>query len=293
MSLLYALCWPCWLATDHLPWPVVLHGLMDPLCLHLTHSFQLMRKILCTRDHGYGVLSQAAAKARQGNRVGLQTEEDDVTLIIESQHPAPGSPQRATAAADAGAADDDDGAAPDIMMSQEGDVLDQQAAAAAAAQQQATQQKKPRGKPPKGQQRAAGQPAAAAAKSERLPLELVEALLAAYPQHIVQEHARKQQQQQQPGSEASSEDSGHAGASSSSHSWLPKEAFIRQLVASCCEGERQEKVVIFSQVGAGRGPSATAAGAQGVCMAFGQCEGCPAGAAGHYACLEHVVCRRR
>jgi hypothetical protein len=67
----------------------------------------------------------------------------------------------------------------------------------------------------------------------------------------VQQHTRKQQQQQQPGGEASGEDTGPDGAgSSSSTAWLPKEAFIRQLVASCCEGERQEKVVIFSQVGA-------------------------------------------
>jgi hypothetical protein len=248
-------------------------------------SIQLMRKILCTRDHGYGVLSQAAAQARRGNRVGLQTEEDDVTLIIESQHPGPGSPQgAAAAAAGAAAGADDDGAAPDIMMSQEGDVLDQQAAAAAAAQQQAAQQKKRRGKPLKGQQRAAGQPAAA--KSERLPLELVEALLAAYPQHIVQEHARKQQQQQ-AGSEAGSDDGGSApgAGSSGSHSWLPKEAFIRQLVASCCEGEGQEKVVIFSQVGAVRGQVSQRQVHMVWCMAglSWHCGVCPAGASRYFA----------
>jgi hypothetical protein len=252
-----------------------------------------MRKILCTRDHGYGVLSQAAAQARQGNRVGLQTEEDDVTLIIESQHPGPGSPQGAAAAAvGAAAGADDDGAAPDIMMSQEGDVLDQQAAAAAAAQQQAAQQKKRRGKPPKGQQRAAGQPAAA--KSERLPLELVEALLAAYL-HIVQEHARTQQQQQ-PGSEASSEDGSAGAAGSSGQSWLPKEVFIRQLVASCCEGEGQEKVVIFSQVGGGSDQVLQRQGHRVWCMTCMSwvCGGCLAGACRcHVAGPECVVRRCR
>lgn len=186
----------------------------------LAALLQLMRKILCTRDHGYSVLSKVVREVRKGApRVALDTGEEDLQLVIESQQQAAAGRSRL---GQAGSAEFE------VHMSQEGDVLD-----AAAAQPAAKKKKK--GRPPAAAAAGTSGKNHKGGNKEKLPVEIVEALLEAYPEHIVRQH----QQQQQ------------AAGSSDVNQLLPKEEFIRQLVATCCEGECQEKVVIFSQVSQG------------------------------------------
>jgi hypothetical protein len=175
---------------------------------------QLMRKILDTRDHGYRPLKEMVEAAHAGRAVAMEAACGDDTAMVVLPKNAPA-------------------AQPLLQLSQEGVEL------------QAPPRKRARksnGLPPKDAQRL------------QLPLEMAEALLAAYDD-VRQQHHQQQQQQPQPDATAAAAAAAAAGTGSAGEerALLPKEAFVLQLVRECCGPasalKEEEKVVIFSQVG--------------------------------------------
>jgi hypothetical protein len=143
------------------------------------------------------------------------------------------------------------------MLSQEGEVLPElPPPPQQQVQQQQQQQQRGGGKAGRGGKAKQGK----GPQQVKLPLEMAERLLQAYP---------KYQQQQQQGAAAGAA-AAAAGASSSvvpadQQPLLPKEVFIEALVGRCCGSiqERKEKVVIFSQVGAAASACAVELGVSG------------------------------
>ncbi|KAF8056394.1 ufc1 [Scenedesmus sp. PABB004] len=204
-------------------------GLLAAAGRSLFRDIEVMRKVLDSSDHGYAALSKLAARARAapGVSVVMATASEELLIAVEARTPPAHAPPGGAPGGAGG---------PEILLSQLGDELPPDelppatggASASARAGAGAGA-----GRPPR-----AGPAAAAAGKAaERavLPLDVVERLLERYPPDLT---ARR----------GAGEGAGEAAGEGAAPPLplLPKEAFVRSLVAHACVGAG-EKVVIFSQ----------------------------------------------
>eukprot|EP00775_Hariotina_reticulata_P004934 gene4934-5176_t len=93
-----------------------------------------------------------------------------------------------------------------------------------------------------------------------LPAEVLEALIQLYPQHPRFTELLQERRERHPLEDAFVAAGAAAAAACEDVPLLPKELFVKQLVQSCCV-ELKEKVVIFTQVGAGKGSQEALVGA--------------------------------